>query len=111
MGQLDPNSGTISSFADPTIVVDIQGTAPGNKTPVQLNAQVLGRPYQSWNWLGNPGYIQNNGAPSFCIDDTGQPSPGVGVYLWTQANGNVNQMFTFTPVPALERAAVAAATK
>lgn len=108
--EADPDTGIIASVADPNMVFDFQPPA-ADTTPVVLNPYTPGRTSQSWSWTDpaaeTPGYIYNNGAPGFCIDDQGNPNPGVNVYLYQQAAGGNpdHEMWRFTPLSVLERAA------
>lgn len=67
--QMDPNTGFITSVADDTLFLDIQGVQPKNGTPLIVTSLVPGRTYQQWNWLGSPGRIMNIGAPNFYADN------------------------------------------
>ncbi|HYU34578.1 MAG TPA: RICIN domain-containing protein [Thermoanaerobaculia bacterium] len=105
---IDPNSGTITLAAsnpDSPLYLDFQGSTPSNGVPLIVSSFVLGRNSQRWNWLGNPPYVMNQGAPSYCIDDSnGGTQPGNRVQIWTQQNGNTNQQWQFLAVPVLEAA-------
>jgi hypothetical protein len=103
---IDPNSGTIQlagSPADSPLYLDVQGTNPSNDTPLMVSSFTLGRTTQRWNWLGNPPYVMNQGAPTFCIDSAGAQT-GTKVILYSQQNGNPNQQWQLLAVPVLEHA-------
>ena len=100
--ELDPNSGLITLAADHTLCLDIQGNAPGNGVQLIVATFVLGRPTQSWNWVGSPPSITNNGAQDFCVDNSaGNVAPGNKIQLWQQNDGNANQQWTELSVPML----------
>ena len=107
---LDANSGAISLAGSPEgnpLYLDFQGTSASNGNGVIVSNSVLGRTFQKWNWVGNPPYVMNVGAPTYCIDDTGSTQPGTKVYIYNQMNGNINQQWQFLAVPVLEEALVA----
>ena len=103
---IDPNSGYITlAGADPSspLYLDFQGATPSNGVPLIVSSFALGRNSQRWNWIGNPPYVMNVGAPNYCIDDSnGGTQPGNRVQIWTQQNGNTNQQWQFLAVPVLE---------
>jgi hypothetical protein len=106
---IDPNSGTIrlagSAESNP-LYLDFQGISPANNNGLIINSLVPGRAFQHWNWVGNPPYVMNVGAPNFCIDDTASTQPGTQVVLF-QLSNNINQQWHFVAVPVLEGALAA----
>lgn len=103
---MDPNTGLITSAADPNLCLDIRGVSPANLTPLIVANPVLGRPYQSWNWLGSPGRIMNNGAPNFYVDDQGcSTTPGNPIILYDSSGGC--QWWNVIPVTTLQFVALA----
>lgn len=100
--QMDPTTGIISLVAEPSLVLDVQGTG-GQGSQLILSYYVLGRASQTWNWLGNPPYISNNAYPSMVVDNGGaNVSPGNPILLWGQNSGQ-NQKWTQLSVPAVEK--------
>ena len=106
---LDPNSGAITlAGSNPPLYLDFQGTSPSNGVPIIISNYVLGRASQIWNWLGNPPYIMNVGAPNYCVDDSnGGTQPGTKIQIWSQMAGNTNQQWQLLAVPVLEEALAA----
>jgi hypothetical protein len=107
--ELDANTGLISLVGSPDpqnpLYLDFQGTSPSNGSTVIVSALVLGRTFQKWNWVGNPPYVMNLGAPTYCVDDnSGGTQPGNKIQIWSQQNGNTNQQWQFLAVPVLEQA-------
>jgi hypothetical protein len=94
-------SGTESLVADPTLCLDVQGTA-SQSSQLILSPHVLGRQSQAWNWLGNPPFIGNNASSGMVIDNAGGSiSPGNPILVWPQSSGQ-NQQWTMLSVPAVE---------
>lgn len=111
---IDPNTGTITLVGSPDpnnpLYLDFQGTSPSKGNAIIVANFVLGRTFQKWNWVGNPPYVMNIGAPTFCIDDSGGGTqPGNKIQIWTQQSGNTNQQWQFLAVPVLESALATAA--
>ena len=109
----DPNTGAITLVGspDPTnpLYLDFQGTSPSNGQPAIVATFVLGRNFQKWNWVGNPPYVQNIGAPTYAIDNNaGSVVAGNKIQIWTQSVGSANQQWNFLAVPVLEAALAAA---
>lgn len=109
---IDPNSGTISLVGSPDpknpLYLDFQGTSASNGNAIIVSSLVLGRTFQKWNWVGNPPYVMNLGAPTYCIDDSnGGTQPGTRIQIWNQQNGNTNQQWQFLAVPVMEEALAA----
>jgi hypothetical protein len=103
---MDANTGFITSVADPSLCLDINGVNPGNHTPLIVANIVLGRPYQSWNWVGSPGRIMNNGALNFYVDNKDcKRSAGNPIILYDV--GGQCQWWRILAVPTLEMAAAA----
>ena len=104
---MDANTGLITSVADPSLCLDISGVDPGNHTPIIVANIVLGRQYQSWNWVGSPGRIMNNGALNFYVDNKDcSRSPGNPIILYD--SGGKCQWWRILAVPTLEMAAAGA---
>jgi hypothetical protein len=99
--ECDPNTGVITSAANPALCLDISGNNPGNQVAVIVANYVLGRSYQTWNWLGRPGWLMNNGAPGFYLDNyMCQAVAGNPVQIY-DASGRC-QGWTLIAVPAVQ---------
>jgi hypothetical protein len=84
----DPVTGTITSAADPTLVLSFTGTSPSNRTPLVLQQQVPGGLNQSWNWSGNAPRIVSVNFPTFAIDDNACTSiPGTPLQMFSTGGG------------------------
>lgn len=106
---LDPTSGLItlaSTFGTLIpLVLDIQGTNPSGQTPLALAPYVLGRSFQTWNFVGSPPNIISLGLPGFCIDCYGcQVAPSTVIQAYPLNVGDRCQYWTLTSVPVLARA-------
>ncbi len=102
--EMDPVTGNIRSVADTTLYLTIQGVNPSNDTPLVVANFVLGNPYQSWNWVGSPGRIMNNGALNFYVDNTRcARTPGNPIILYDSTGGC--QSWKILAVPSLEEVA------
>jgi hypothetical protein len=101
---MDANTGLITLVADKNMYLDIQGTDLSNGTAIIIANYVLGRPTQSWNWVGNPNFILNNGGPTFCVDATSTWTVGADTHMWSQSQNNQNQKWSILSVPAMQAA-------
>lgn len=102
--EADPASGLIILAGNTTLCLAYSGTAPQNGTPLIVTPIILGAPSQKWNFVGNPPAIMSIGAPGFAADNkAGVQSPGNPITLYQFQTGNLNQAWTFTPVPVAER--------
>jgi hypothetical protein len=109
---VDSNTGMISLVGSPDpsnpLYLDFQGTSPSGGTPIIVASFSLGRTSQKWNWVGNPPYVMNLGAPTFCIDNNHDRAvAGNSIEIWPQTTGNTAQQWQFLAVPVLAGALAA----
>jgi ricin-type beta-trefoil lectin protein len=75
-----------------------------NGAPLIIADANLSDQTQMWGWNGgqqNASTFNNVGSPGFSIDDNGGGiAPGNQVQLWDTDNGNPNQAYTMSVIPA-----------